>query len=799
MLYTDATSPGTWTEVLLTSSDGQDWTRTSASASTRIQYIVEAVDAAGNVAVSNNEGVDFNALTQTTTTLSSSVNPGLVGQQINFAATVGAAASNVGNPTGNVEFLDDGDPIASCGGASGTSLTGTLASCSVTYLSPGLHQITATYLGSNAFVGSTTLAPVDETVQSTTKISASVSLSATSTTPVVGQSDTYTATVSGPSGGATPTGTVSFEDGSSAISCSGGDQILSGSSNSATATCQVSYGSTVGSPHSITAVYVPGSDPNYLAASPSGAVTVTVGPVGASVSLSATSTAPVVGQSDTYTATVSGPSGGATPTGTVSFEDGSSAISCAGGDQTLSGSSNSATATCQVSYGSTVGSPHSITAVYVPGSDPNYTAGSPSAALNVTVSGDSSTTALSLSKASVTYGAENGETFTVTVTGTSTSLPTGTVSVKTGSVTLCSTTNLTKKTSSSVTATCSLSPAEQAAGTYSVTAVYGGDSYNAGSTSSVQSLSVNQDSTATVLQGLPTAVAYGSEQKAVFGVAVLTGNGEPLPATEPITVVVGTTSCVASLTPTPLGAVGVCSVASAALPVGSYKVSASYAGDIDLKASSGSAVVGLTVTGAVTSISLSLSASSVTYGNESSEVFSANVTSSAGTPTGTVTVGSSAGTLCQITLVSGSGSCRLTPSQLAGGTVSSVVASYGANGNFAGSSSSPALSFTVAKDTTTTKVSESPTKVTSGAESAAVFTVTVTTAHAEAVPSNETVKVTVGTASCTATLSGGSGTCKIANNALAAGSYAVSATYGGDANLASSSGTSSTNLTVTRS
>jgi hypothetical protein len=61
------------------------------------------------------------------------------------------------------------------------------------------------------------------------------------------------------------------------------------------------------------------------------------------------------------------------------------------------------------------------------------------------------------------------------------------------------------------------------------------------------------------------------------------------------------------------------------------------------------------------------------------------------------------------------------------------------------------------------------------------------------------VKVTVGTASCTATLSGGGGTCKIANNALAAGSYAVSATYGGDANLASSSGTSSTNLTVTRS
>ncbi len=133
------------------------------------------------------------------------------------------------------------------------------------------------------------------------------------------------------------------------------------------------------------------------------------------------------------------------------------------------------------------------------------------------------------------------------------------------------------------------------------------------------------------------------------------------------------------MTPSPLGAYGSCSIAATALPVGSYKVSATYAGDTDLKSSSGTAAVGLTVTGAATTTGLSLSPSSVTYGNETTEVFSATVTSSAGTPSGTVTVGSSAGTLCQITLVSGSGSCRLSATQLAVGTISSVVATYNAS------------------------------------------------------------------------------------------------------------------------
>lgn len=65
------------------------------------------------------------------------------------------------------------------------------------------------------------------------------------------------------------------------------------------------------------------------------------------------------GATVTFTATVSRQSGTGTPTGSVTFKDGSGAISCVGGSQTL----NSGVATCQTTF-STFGAPRSITAVY---------------------------------------------------------------------------------------------------------------------------------------------------------------------------------------------------------------------------------------------------------------------------------------------------------------------------------------------------------------------------------------------------------------------------------------------------
>jgi len=104
----------------------------------------------------------------------------------------------------------------------------------------------------------------------------------------------------------------------------------------------------------------------------------------------------------------------------------------------------------------------------------------------------------------------------------------------------------------------------------------------------------------------------------------------------------------------------------------------------------------------------------------------------------------------------------------------------------------------VTKDSTTTKVTVSRTSVAHGSESVAVFTVTVTTHYGEPVPNGEMVKVTVGSTSCTVTLTAGTGTCSIGASALKVGSYTVSAAYGGDTNLSSSSATCGTKFTVTK-
>jgi hypothetical protein len=198
-----------------------------------------------------------------------------------------------------------------------------------------------------------------------------------------------------------------------------------------------------------------------------------------------------------------------------------------------------------------------------------------------------------------------------------------------------------------------------------------------------------------------------------------------------------------------------------------------------------------------TTTKLTLAKTSVTYGYETQEIFTATVSSTMGTPTGTVAITSSAGTLCTITLSGGKGSCSLTATQLPVGSYTNVMAVYAGSGLFP-TSSSAATSFSVTKDSTTTTVTLSPSSVKSGAESAAIFTVTVKTAGGEAVTNGETVKVTVGTTTCTATLSGGKGTCSIGNTALAVGTYSVIAAYAGDANLNSSSVSCVTKLTVTK-
>jgi hypothetical protein len=70
-----------------------------------------------------------------------------------YTATVAPPSVRPGpfDPTGSVQFLDGGQPIASC---ASEPLTNGAATCTVTYASTGQHSITARYVGDANFFGS---------------------------------------------------------------------------------------------------------------------------------------------------------------------------------------------------------------------------------------------------------------------------------------------------------------------------------------------------------------------------------------------------------------------------------------------------------------------------------------------------------------------------------------------------------------------------------------------------------------------------------------------------------------------
>ena len=192
-------------------------------------------------------------------------------------------------------------------------------------------------------------------------------------------------------------------------------------------------------------------------------------PTATTTKLTASATSVPVGTSVTLTATVTPASGTPTPTGTVTFKDGASTL----GTGTLNGSGVATYTAASLAVGS-----HGITASY--GGDSRNVA-SVSGAVTVTVTLGATTTALTASATSIALG--SSVTFTATVTGASgVPAPTGTVTFMNGTTTL--------GTGSLSSGMATYSTSALAAGSYSVTAAYGGDSNNAASTSSAVAVTV---------------------------------------------------------------------------------------------------------------------------------------------------------------------------------------------------------------------------------------------------------------------------------------------------------------------
>ncbi len=151
------------------------------------------------------------AQTATTTTVTSSVNPSVFGQPVTFTATVSPVSPGGGAPTGTVTFEEGGSSIGTgtltptpLPGGEGQGGTATFTSSSLTVAT---HTITAIYGGDRYFNDST----LGDFLQTVNQAGTSTTVSAPANQSVLGQSVTFTATVSAVSPGTgTPTGTVTF-------------------------------------------------------------------------------------------------------------------------------------------------------------------------------------------------------------------------------------------------------------------------------------------------------------------------------------------------------------------------------------------------------------------------------------------------------------------------------------------------------------------------------------------------------------------------------------------------------------
>jgi hypothetical protein len=156
-------------------------------------------------------GVTVKVKPDTSTTLTSSVNPSVVGQSVTFTATVSCAGSCSGwpTPTGTVSFVQTSGPAVTLSGASGTLDSSGQAKVTASGAT-ATFSLKATYSGDGNFPVSTgTISQVVGLVPTTTTVTFSASPNA-----IVGQSVTIKAAVTTSAFGTPSGGTVTFFDGS---------------------------------------------------------------------------------------------------------------------------------------------------------------------------------------------------------------------------------------------------------------------------------------------------------------------------------------------------------------------------------------------------------------------------------------------------------------------------------------------------------------------------------------------------------------------------------------------------------
>jgi Bacterial Ig-like domain (group 3) len=514
-----------------------------------------------NYAPSGSNAVSQQVVTRSTaTSVSSSANPSVVGQQVTYTATVGWTQGNApdagGTPAGTVSFKDGGTTISGCV----PQLSNGTAQCKVTYSAPSAqpHAITAKYNGTpyDAASSSSTLN------QSINKAGTSISVMSSANPSDPGQQVTYTAsvTVKAPGVGA-PTGTVAFTDGGTTISGCGSVTLSSES-----AACSVTYPGAAGSPHQIVAAY--SSDANF-AASASTPLSQSVNKVGTSTSVMSSTNPSVSGQQVTYTATVSGGAAG-TPTGTIAFTDTGATIPGCGSVRL-----SSRVAMCVQTDARAVDSPHQIAARY--SGDGNFAA---SASTTLGQAVNKAATSTSLTSSANPSGTGQKVTYTATVTASSpgSGSPSGSVAFTDAGAQISGCGSMTV---TGGVARCSVTYADTGGSPHPITAGYKGDGNYTASASTVLSQTIKPASSASISSSANPSV---SGQQVTYTATVSSDvAGAPTGTVTFDDKGVTIKGCGAVALS---GGVAHCSVTYAGPAGSAHQIVASYSGDAELATSS---------------------------------------------------------------------------------------------------------------------------------------------------------------------------------------------------------------------
>jgi hypothetical protein len=335
-------------------------------------------------------------LTATSTSIDASASSVVYSQQVTLTATVSPVPGGSGTPTGSVTFDDGSVALGAAMLSNGTAVL------PVSSLPVGSDAITASYSGDASFLESSSSA-VNVSVQ---RDGTSIVVSSSTDPSGLAQAVTFTAVVSALAPGTgTPSGTVTFRDGGAFL----GTGMMAGGIASFSTT-DLSLGS-----HAITAVYA--ANANFLG-STSAALNQSVNAVinATRVALTGTPTVSTFGQRVVLTASVIPVSPLiATPTGTVTFRDGLAVL----GVVPL-GSAQASLTTMSLPPGV-----NEITAVY--SGDPSFS-GNTSPVLIETVASLPARTRASTSRRVSQLGHPVTFFATVSTTGRSKTIPTGSVS-----------------------------------------------------------------------------------------------------------------------------------------------------------------------------------------------------------------------------------------------------------------------------------------------------------------------------------------------------------------------------------